>query len=99
MAFWPKGSCFLLSAQDGPHPPGMCGDGKVGATEECDDGNTASGDGCSPTCTNEGLNAHMAGIFLADALARTNLLMMGNTSCMAHVWHGSTVYGNPPWGT
>jgi cysteine-rich repeat protein len=27
-----------------------CGDGKVDAIEECDDGNTVSGDGCSATC-------------------------------------------------
>jgi fibro-slime domain-containing protein len=27
-----------------------CGDGKITGTEECDDGNTVSGDGCSATC-------------------------------------------------
>lgn len=32
----------------------VCGDGVVGGNEECDDGNTASGDGCSSTCTTEG---------------------------------------------
>jgi len=42
----------------------MCCDGRVGATEECDDGNTASGDGCSPTCTNEGMNPHEAGVLV-----------------------------------
>lgn len=30
-----------------------CGDGVLGAGEECDDGNTAPGDGCSTTCTVE----------------------------------------------
>jgi fibro-slime domain-containing protein len=30
-----------------------CGDGKVAATEECDDGNRASGDGCSSDCRHE----------------------------------------------
>lgn len=29
---------------------GRCGDGFVSAGEECDDGNTLSGDGCEPTC-------------------------------------------------
>jgi cysteine-rich repeat protein len=29
---------------------GVCGDGFRGPTEACDDGNTLSGDGCSPTC-------------------------------------------------
>lgn len=30
-----------------------CGDGKVGSNEACDDGNNASGDGCSATCSVE----------------------------------------------
>jgi len=30
-----------------------CGDGSVDAGEQCDDGNTANGDGCSATCQNE----------------------------------------------
>ena len=29
---------------------GRCGDGFVSAGEECDDGNSLSGDGCEPTC-------------------------------------------------
>lgn len=29
----------------------ICGDGTVGGTEACDDGNTVSGDGCSKDCT------------------------------------------------
>jgi cysteine-rich repeat protein len=35
--------------------PGLanCGDGTVNGTEECDDGNTASGDGCSALCALE----------------------------------------------
>jgi cysteine-rich repeat protein len=33
--------------------PILCGDGTVGATEECDDGNTTNGDGCSAQCTIE----------------------------------------------
>jgi cysteine-rich repeat protein/YVTN family beta-propeller protein len=35
----------------GPQP--VCGDGVVTFPEECDDSNTASGDGCSATCTVE----------------------------------------------
>src|SRR5262249_29230783 len=31
----------------------VCGDGIKDPTEECDDGNTTAGDGCSPTCTIE----------------------------------------------
>ena len=30
-----------------------CGDGELNGDEECDDGNTASGDGCSATCIEE----------------------------------------------
>ncbi|WP_437620243.1 DUF4215 domain-containing protein [Sorangium sp. So ce1151] len=33
--------------------PIVCGDGTVDSTEECDDGNTTSGDGCSATCAYE----------------------------------------------
>jgi cysteine-rich repeat protein len=33
---------------------GMCGDGVVDGSEQCDDGNTMPGDGCSATCQNEG---------------------------------------------
>src|ERR1044071_2581586 len=33
-------------------PSTVCGDGKKEGKEECDDGNTASGDGCSGICTN-----------------------------------------------
>lgn len=32
----------------------MCGDGIVNAAEDCDDGNTTSGDGCSSSCMLEG---------------------------------------------
>lgn len=31
----------------------MCGDGILVPGEECDDGNTAEGDGCGPTCLTE----------------------------------------------
>jgi TonB family protein len=34
-------------------PTAVCGNGKVEAGEQCDDGNTASGDDCSPTCLTE----------------------------------------------
>jgi cysteine-rich repeat protein len=41
------------ASDGGPtHPPVSCGDGVLdaGQGEECDDGNTASGDGCSAAC-------------------------------------------------
>jgi|GEM_PF-1954965 len=33
--------------------PGACGNHLLDGNEQCDDGNAASGDGCSPTCTLE----------------------------------------------
>jgi cysteine-rich repeat protein len=33
--------------------PYVCGDGKRDGAEACDDGNIASGDGCTPTCARE----------------------------------------------
>lgn len=33
--------------------PVVCGDARVEAAEQCDDGNAVDGDGCSATCTNE----------------------------------------------
>lgn len=32
---------------------GLCGNGVVTGTEECDDGNSSAGDGCSSTCVVE----------------------------------------------
>src|ERR1700759_3990174 len=34
---------------DGGIPPG-CGDGMISGSEQCDDGNTVDGDGCSHAC-------------------------------------------------
>src|SRR5262249_15370166 len=33
--------------------PDVCGDGRKTGMEQCDDGNTVSGDGCSSTCMQE----------------------------------------------
>lgn len=37
-----------------PPPPIICGNGTIDTGETCDDGNTASGDGCSSSCQTEG---------------------------------------------
>ncbi len=43
-------------------PPPTCGNGVVEGTEECDDGNTMNGDGCSSTCQLENTSAICDGI-------------------------------------
>src|SRR5207249_11567311 len=43
-------------------PPGPCGNGVAEGTEECDDGNAVSGDGCSATCQLENASAVCAGV-------------------------------------
>ncbi|MDB5214803.1 MAG: Multiple EGF-like-domain protein 3 precursor, partial [Myxococcaceae bacterium] len=47
------GAADAADADAGKVEQGTCGDGKVTADEECDDGNNASGDGCSATCKGE----------------------------------------------
>ncbi len=42
------------SSNDAPAGAATCGNATVETGEECDDGNTTAGDGCSATCTNEG---------------------------------------------
>jgi cysteine-rich repeat protein len=42
--------------------PTSCGDGAVQVPEECDDGDTDSGDGCSATCQLENTSALCAGV-------------------------------------
>lgn len=41
----PDTSCELV-----PNPNALCGNGKLEASEPCDDGNTSAGDGCSADC-------------------------------------------------
>jgi len=51
----PGYSCPTTASVGGPCTPALapCGDSVAAYDEECDDGNTAAGDGCSPTCTEE----------------------------------------------
>ena len=54
---WSKTDNFKVRASDEEPPPPppapCCGDGHLDSGEQCDDGNTTSGDGCSATCTVE----------------------------------------------
>jgi MYXO-CTERM domain-containing protein len=45
--------CIVGTGTAPPADP-VCGNGDVETGEQCDDGNTAAGDGCSATCTDEG---------------------------------------------
>ena len=45
-----EGEAFVIELG----PGAQCGDGTVEGTETCDDGNTASGDGCDANCTPTG---------------------------------------------
>jgi cysteine-rich repeat protein len=47
------GCLSLVACGGGGTPTPVCGDGKVDTGEQCDDGNTVSGDGCSATCQSE----------------------------------------------
>jgi uncharacterized delta-60 repeat protein len=45
---------ILRLLSDTPDTPPICGDGYLDSSEQCDDGNTINGDGCSSTCQIEG---------------------------------------------
>jgi cysteine-rich repeat protein len=49
----PIGTVLGLSDAGFVDADGVCGDGRISATEECDDGNHSDGDGCSTECTVE----------------------------------------------
>jgi len=62
-------------------PPTTCGNGVAEGTEECDDGNTTSGDGCSATCQLEDASAICAGI---PAVSGTAIKAVLVASGLAH---------------
>ena len=64
-----------------PPPPPPCGNGVVEGTEECDDHNTVSGDGCSATCQLENTSAVCAGIPTVSGTAIKSVLV---ASGLAH---------------
>jgi fibro-slime domain-containing protein len=61
---------------------GMCGDGKVTEDEDCDDGNTASGDGCSAACKAEpGFKCMVPGAPCVPLIACGNGAIEGKEAC------------------
>jgi cysteine-rich repeat protein len=53
---------------------GGCGDAIVVGTEECDDGNAASGDGCSSACRFDGPLATPGSVHLTEVMANPSVL-------------------------
>lgn len=59
----PQGAYVIgFDAQSNIICNGFCGNGAVDRGEACDDGNTASGDGCSPQCQQEAAPAPAAAV-------------------------------------
>lgn len=50
----------------------FCGDGKLDPGEECDDGNTTDGDGCSAVCTNECVPVDRPPVIVCSPCERCN---------------------------
>jgi cysteine-rich repeat protein len=76
------GECFFIPDPDGGPSCPNCGDSTEQEGEECDDGNTAAGDGCSADCTIEvcGDANDDGSITAADALFALRA-SVGNGSC------------------
>lgn len=66
---------------DTQQPPVNCGNGAMDPGETCDDGNTASGDGCSSLCTNENTTTPKLNMSVDKATVNTEL----NTDTMVTV--------------
>jgi triacylglycerol lipase len=84
-------SLLLFTACPESSNPNVCGDGVVGADEQCDDDNTVDGDGCSSVCelesatcgdgTQEGAEACDDGN-LIDGDGCSALCEIENTNCL-----------------
>ncbi len=76
--------------------PPICGNGAVALPEECDDGNTANGDGCSSTCTLEGPPTCGDGlVWLGEECDDGNALGGDGCSAICEVEPGYACTGDP----
>jgi len=66
-------------------PAPTCGDGLAEGSEECDDGGTTSGDGCSATCQLESRSALCAGVPATPGTALASVLVASGLSRPVHV--------------
>lgn len=80
-----------------PHDDATCGDSVLDGTEQCDDGNTISGDGCSSSCLRETGNATCGDGVLAGGEACDDANTMADDGCSAActVEAGYTCTGTP----
>jgi cysteine-rich repeat protein len=62
-----------------------CGDGLADGVEECDDGNTLSGDGCSSLCALENVSAICAGIPTVSGTSITTVRIATGLEFPVHV--------------
>jgi cysteine-rich repeat protein len=70
------GNAVRHLAFSGPVDAGTCGDGMVVGVEQCDDGGTAAGDGCDPSCRIE-IGATCAGEPSACTRRREHYVLHG----------------------
>ncbi len=70
-SIWPE--YFVSSA--------VCGDGIIEGTEECDDGNIVSGDGCSSTCQIESESEAICGDGIIEGTEECESSNLNNTNC------------------
>ena len=76
--------------------PPICGNGAVAMPEECDDGNTADGDGCSATCMLEGAATCGDGrVWLGEECDDGNALGGDGCSSICGIEPGFTCTGDP----
>jgi hypothetical protein len=80
---------FVLG-RDAPPPtdcggPAVCGDGLAQGSEECDDGNTGGGDGCSGSCQLENAGALCAGVPAASGTALDSVRVASGLSQPTHI--------------
>jgi cysteine-rich repeat protein len=79
--------------------PAVCGDGKIEGTEECDDGNTAPGDGCEADCKLSQVIALTAGASHTCALLREGLVRCWGDNSNGQLGLGTAadLSGQPPY--
>ncbi len=80
-----KGKNAVAPADCSPPVGPTCGNGVAEAPEECDDGGTGDGDGCSSTCTLEDTSALCAGVPTADGTALDSVRVASGLTRPLHV--------------